>query len=202
MYDDASAVGQLVLRERQGRDRAWWDQMRACYLPDSVVRVSWFQGSGPDFVDESIAMVERGNLSMHRMTPPVVHVRGHRAIAETSASIEVRTDIDGVEADLVSYTRLLVRAERRHGDWLIHSLDGIYERDTLTPAVPGTLLALDPAELRRYRSTYRCLSWVLDRLGYPVNGELPGDDRPDVVHAMYAEAWSWLERDAWPTARH
>ncbi|SEF20041.1 hypothetical protein SAMN05421837_101204 [Amycolatopsis pretoriensis] len=31
---------EVVLRERQGRDRGWWDRMRACYAPDAAVRLS------------------------------------------------------------------------------------------------------------------------------------------------------------------
>lgn len=37
MSDDANEVVQLILRERQGRDRGWWDQMRDTYAEDSVV---------------------------------------------------------------------------------------------------------------------------------------------------------------------
>jgi hypothetical protein len=39
----------LVLHARQGRDRAWWKQMSAAFLPTSTVNLSWSSGSAPDF---------------------------------------------------------------------------------------------------------------------------------------------------------
>ena len=53
---DVSAVSQLVLRERVSRDLGLWEQMRDCFHDDSVVRISWFSGSGPEFVRRSIEM--------------------------------------------------------------------------------------------------------------------------------------------------
>ncbi|MEV4136729.1 hypothetical protein AB0J72_31700 [Dactylosporangium sp. NPDC049742] len=67
---DVAAAGQVVLLERQARDRGWWDQMRACYWPDSTVALSWYTGDGPGFVDASRAMAAAGNASVHRHVPP------------------------------------------------------------------------------------------------------------------------------------
>ena len=52
---DTSAITQCVLTERESRDLGRWARMRECFHPDSIVRISWFQGSGPDFVERSIA---------------------------------------------------------------------------------------------------------------------------------------------------
>ena len=51
---DIAEVTQVVLRERRARDRGWWDQMRECIAPDAQIRLSWFRGSGGDFVAESL----------------------------------------------------------------------------------------------------------------------------------------------------
>ena len=48
--DDVTEITQLVLRERQGRDRGWWAQMADCFHPDSRVTLSWFDGPGSEFV--------------------------------------------------------------------------------------------------------------------------------------------------------
>src|SRR5579863_2500123 len=53
---DITFISQLILRERESRDLGRWDQMRDCFWPDSVVRISWFRGNGPDFVTGSIDM--------------------------------------------------------------------------------------------------------------------------------------------------
>ena len=38
---DAHAVVQLVLRERQSRDRGWWDDMAECFAPEATIDMSW-----------------------------------------------------------------------------------------------------------------------------------------------------------------
>lgn len=40
--NDIAEVTQLVLHERQARDRGWWEPMRACFAPAATVRLSWF----------------------------------------------------------------------------------------------------------------------------------------------------------------
>lgn len=188
----ASEVAQLVLRERQGRDRGWWSQMRDCLADDATFRLSWFRGSGADFVTESKEMSRRGDVSRHRLGPPVVHERDSRAVVEMSAMIEAPAELDGIEADLMSYTRLVYQVEHRGGSWLIVSLDPVYERDTLTPSVPGTELRVDPRDLAAFRRPYRMLAYVLSERGYRVGDDLYGDDRPEPVERLYREAFDWL----------
>lgn len=48
--DDIIAVTQVVLLERQGRDRGWWDQMQKCFDADSLVSLSWIHDTGAAFV--------------------------------------------------------------------------------------------------------------------------------------------------------
>ncbi|MQY22274.1 nuclear transport factor 2 family protein [Nocardia macrotermitis] len=196
---DIVAASQLVLRERRGRDRSRWDEMRACYAPDSVVRVSWFRGSGDEFVTASEQMAARGDKAVHRMYPPIVDVDGDRALIEVGAAIETRTVLDDIELDLVSYTRLIYRARRSGGRWLIAALDAVYERDTLTPAVPGTPWRIAPEALAPFRPSYRMLSYVLGRRGYTVGDDLFGDDRPDELRRLEDEVEAWLHRP--PTSR-
>ena len=124
-------VAELVLRERQSRDRGRWDRLRACYAPDSAVRLSWFRGSGEEFAARSREMRGRGDVTRHRLGPPVVDLDGHRAIAEVSAAIELRTVLDGVEVDLTSYTRLLYL----YGDDRPAEVAGLY--DSLFTWLPG-----------------------------------------------------------------
>ncbi|GAA2359013.1 nuclear transport factor 2 family protein [Dactylosporangium salmoneum] len=190
---DVAEISQLILDERQGRDRGWWDQMRRAFWPDSIVQLSWFTGSGPDFVTRSAQMSGRGDRSVHRVAAPVVHVRGDRAHAEVSTTVEFQIDYDGVPAHLVSYTRLNYRLTRRDGRWGVESLDAVYERDTLTPAIPGGVITVDPEDIAKLRPSYALIAHYLQRRGYPVRDDLLGDDRPDQVDAFYAELLGWLE---------
>jgi hypothetical protein len=134
---DISAITQLILRERESRDLGRWEQMRGCFWPDSLVRVSWFRGNGADFVAGSIDMARRKVFAKHRLAPILVKLAGNRAIASLTAIIDLPVTLKGVEFTLSTYSRFLYRAERREGRWGISGFDAIYMRDELSPAMPG-----------------------------------------------------------------
>ncbi len=69
--------------------------------------------------------------------------------------------------------------------------DGVYMRDELTAAIPGQSIVIDPAALAGFRTSYRMLSYVLTLQGYRVNNELPGEDRPEQMAALYRELYGW-----------
>ncbi|MEU6172083.1 nuclear transport factor 2 family protein [Streptantibioticus parmotrematis] len=190
--DDVTELTQLVLRERRARDRGWWRAMGECLAPDAAVRLSWFRGTGAEFVAASREMAARGDTALHSLHPPVVDVHGPRAVIEMPAGIHLRADLNGVEVDLTSRARLLYRAERRAGRWVLVSLDPVYEYDVLLPAVPGTRPAVDPETLAAARPSYRMLTCLLHARGYAVGADLYGDDRPEEVRALYASLFEWL----------
>ncbi|WP_009478415.1 nuclear transport factor 2 family protein [Rhodococcus sp. JVH1] len=188
---DITEVAQVVLKERQARDRGWWNVMRECIHPDAQIRLSWFQGNGAQFVAESEEMSRRGQQATHRLSPPAVWVHGDRAVVAISAVIEFRDEIGGVEADLASYTRLVYRLEKHSGTWQVVSLDCIYERDSLVPTVPGDTPQIDKAALADLRAPYRFLGYYLRHSGYSITDDLYGDDRPDEVEELYVSAFAW-----------
>jgi SnoaL-like domain len=114
---DVSAVTQLILRERLSRDLGLWEQMRDCFHDDSVVRISWINASGPEFVRRSKEMAERNVQASHRLGPILVTLAGDRAIAQLVTIIDIPFKLEGIEVMLSSHTRLLLRAERREGVW-------------------------------------------------------------------------------------
>lgn len=189
---EAFTVVQVVLHERQGRDRGWWEQMRQCFWPDSTVRLSWYDGDGAGFVAGSQKMAEMGVVTTHQMFSPSVHLRGEKAHVEAPAAIRAPIVVDGVAGDLVSYARLNYRLERRSGEWRILSLDPIYEYATLALSVPGDRIRIPAEELAQFRASYALLAWETWRNGRQSNHDLLGDDRPDDVAAFYNELWGWL----------
>jgi hypothetical protein len=193
--DPVVAVTALLLRERQSRDRGRWAEMADCYSPDSTIAMSWFAGPAADFIRRSGSMDVGGSRGVHRLSPPAVRVHGDRAWAELPLVIEFRTDVAGVEADLCSFARSQYRAVRDDGVWRISALTSVYERDTLTPAVPGTTLPVPADAFAGLRPSYRCLAWHLGRNGYPIADDLLGDDRPDGVRAQLAADLAWLQQD-------
>ena len=188
---DITAITQLILRERDSRDMSRWETMRDCFHPDSTVRISWFNGSGPDFVSGSIDMAKRGMLAKHRLAPVLVTLAGDRAVASLTAIIDIPRAIDGVDLILSAHGRFIYRAERRDDVWRIYSFECIYMRDELTPAILGQTISIDPAEVEGFRPSYRNLAWCLMKTGYEVDQDLPGEDRPETVKALMQEVNNW-----------
>ena len=166
--------------------------MRDCFHADSMVKISWFNGSGPDFVDGSIDMARRGMYAKHRLGPVLVTLAGTRALASLGGIIDIARVIDGVDMTLSAYGRFIYRAEKRNGVWRIFSFECIYMRDELTPVILGQSVNIDPAEMAGFRPSYRNLAWCLMKTGYEVNPDLPGEDRPETVKKILNEVNAWL----------
>jgi hypothetical protein len=188
---DIVAVSQLVLRERFGRDLGLWEQMRDCYHDDSIVRISWMKGSGPEFVSHSKEMAGRGVRANHRLGPILVTLAGDRAIGQFTGTIDIPTAIKGIDVIMSSDARFLVRAERRAVVWRLSGFDIVYLRDKVTPVIPGQVLAIDPEAVKGFRPSYRFMSYSLTLSGFPVPNDLPGIDRPDLVDALVREIYGW-----------
>jgi hypothetical protein len=190
---DITTITQLILCERESRDLQRWETMRQCFWPDSVVRVSWFRGNGPDFVTGSMDMAKRGIPAKHRLAPILVRFAGHRAIASLTGIIDLPVKLKGVEATLSTHARFLYRAERRKSEWRIYGFDAVYLRDELTPAICGQQIVIDPDEMKGFRPSYRMLSYYLKSQKFPIDSELAGEDRPDLVEALYRELFQWAK---------
>jgi len=188
---NVSTVSQLVLRERLSRDLGLWEQMRDCFHDDSVVRISWINASGPEFVRRSKEMAERNVKASHRLGPILVTLAGDRAIAQLAAIIDIPFTLKGIEVMMSSYARFLFRAERRERVWRLSGFDAIYQRDEIMPLIPGQAVAVDPEVLKSFRPSYRLLSYCLASGGFPVRNDLAGVDRLDLVDALTREIYGW-----------
>jgi hypothetical protein len=188
---DVSAVSQLVLRERLSRDLGLWEQMHNCFHEDSVVRISWINASGPEFVRRSKEMAERNVKGSHRLGPILVTLVGDRAIAQFAGIVDVPFTLKGIEVMVSCHTRFLLRAERRKGAWRLFGFDAVYQRDEITPLIPSQIVAVDPDSVKSFRPSYRLLSYCLSTGGFPVRDDLPGVDRPDLVDALTSEIYGW-----------
>src|SRR5687767_4300594 len=142
---DISSITQLILLERESRDRGHWARMRECFQDDALIRISWITGNADQFVEGSIDMARRGVLAKHRLGPVLVRVHGQRAVATLSGAIDIPVKIGEVDAQLSSYARFVYPAERRAQRWQLSGFNGVYIRDELVPVVPGQTLRVDPA---------------------------------------------------------
>jgi SnoaL-like domain len=105
-----------------------WDRLAACYTDDSLVRTTWFHGTGREFADASRDMLERGRHSLHLITPTHVRVNGDRALVESLGEIHNRSSIEGVEVDTTMYCRFFSRVRRTDEGWRLVGFDGATPR--------------------------------------------------------------------------
>ncbi len=188
-------ISQLVVRERQSRVRHLTDQLRACFHPDATVTTSWLKGSAAAFVSGGSTRSDGSSEPIiNRLGPPLVYESRRRAVVELPSTTIRWTPVNGVEAELASFMRLLYRVEQRDGSWRISDLTAINEGDTLTPAVPGTDLAVDPEAVAGFRHSYRFLAYTRSLDGETVSPDLYGIDQPEGVSALYDEAFAWSDQ--------
>jgi hypothetical protein len=191
--DDVAEVSRLVLRERQSRVRGLSAELLACFHDDATVETSWMRGSARAFAAGGAQRSASSGTIINRVGAPAVQVHGQRGFAELYSTTTRWIPVNGVEAVLTSFMRLLYRAEQRQGTWKISAMSAVNEGDTLEPAVPGTDLGVDPAALAGLRHSYRFLAYTRSLDGIAVSQDLLGVDRPDEVDAVYASAAQWLE---------
>ena len=185
---DKFNITTLVDYERYCRDNQLWDQMEACYLEDSEVNISWFKGTGKEFVDIS----RHSPKAKHKLFNTVIWQRGDKALAETMASMFApRVEVDGTEVDQIAYSKLLYRVEKRDGVWKVKGLECIYERDSIVPVIPSDM-KMDKSEFENFRDSYKTLCYMLGVNGKESRQDLAGDDIPESVQKVYEAANEWL----------
>ncbi|HCG74460.1 bile acid 7-alpha dehydratase [Staphylococcus caprae] len=189
---DKENILELIQFERFCRDNALWDSMRSCFAEDSRVNISWFDGTGEEFVTSS---EEMNRYAPHQIYNTQMWINDNRAIAMMQATIQFRVDIKNVEMQLDSDAKIIYSLEKNEeGIWLIKGLGSIYEKDKLTPVIPTTI-NLPNSDFEGYRKSYACLSYALNELGYDVNHDLPGIDRPEDVNKYYEQLDHWLTQN-------
>jgi hypothetical protein len=178
--NDKYACAELIQAWGLYRDQGKWPQLRATFVPEGEIAVSWFRGSFREFVDRCRRSFEAGQRSKHQIFPSIVRLAGDRALAETNIVILVRQKIAGVLADMTSYARFLDRLERREGRWAIVERAAIYERDRLDPVEPST-----------YPEAYRYMAARLNAAGRALAPVVHCDGSPHTAQ-LYARYEGWL----------
>ncbi|MBL4801944.1 MAG: nuclear transport factor 2 family protein [Emcibacter sp.] len=190
--DDISAVTQVVLRERQARDRGWWGQMMLSYWPDSHVALSWYNGDGPGFVRGSKVLYDRGSRPVHRMFAPIVDIKDNRAHVEIHTMVWADTKVNGKLARMNAFMRLNYKLSKRENEWRILSFKVIYEYTEIRPSIPGEIVSIPAEELKKHRRSYDVLSWDLTQKGINVSQDQLGEDQPETVKVFYRGIKAWL----------
>lgn len=176
------------------RDQGRWEELLDTFHPDGTISVTWFKGTFPDFVEASKrAAANSKSLSKHQIGPPLVTLRGDRAMAETSIAIHGRATLDGILVDNVSYGRFLDRIERREGCWRIAERVAIYEKDRLDPVTPGEAFNRFMAEtdFSVYPEAYRFIAHRLVSSGRKLVSPIIINASPE-AEALYRRYRNWL----------
>lgn len=188
---EKSKIKELLEYDRYCRDNGHFEQMAECYSDHSVVRVSWFTGSGKEYCRRLAEA--KGGGAKHKVNYTVVWLNGDKALAEmTTSMLSPRQNIDGHEFDQISYARILTRIQKENGEWKIMQGDCIYERDQIVPVFPDSEIKIDTEKINKYRESYKCLCYVLSRTGEESDQNLPGEDRPETIEKLYNEASKWI----------
>jgi SnoaL-like domain len=189
---DQQACAEVIQAWGLYRDQGRWTELRATFVPEGEIAVSWFRGRFADFVERCKQNAAVGSSrSKHLLWPSVVHVSGDRAVAETNVAILVRQSIDGVLVDLTSYGRFLDRLERR-GRWLIVERATIYEQDRLDPVQPSEefVAMMRRTDVGKFPAAYRYMAYRLMAAGrslaLPIHSD--GTEETDALYARY-NAW-------------
>lgn len=189
---DKAEIVEVVQTERAARDSASWTTMLNTFHDDSIVDISWFLGSGAEFVAASRRLYESGRHSAHQMGPTLVSLNGRRALAQTSCAVCVRMRLDGVEVEVTAHSRLHERLEQRDGAWRLSRMGIVYVRDQLSLVNPAERVEIDAARLAAYRPSYKFLSYFLALTGETPRADLPGIDRPETVQPLIERDGTWL----------
>ena len=186
---DKFDIKELIEFERFCRDNAQWEEMKKCFADNSTVTISWFKGSGHEFVDASSKME---TYAPHKLFDTLIWINNDKAVAITMATIQIRMDMQGHTVELQSDVKLLYKTQRIDGAWSIISMEGIYEKDSLIPVTPTADITIPTEEIAKFRPSYANVSYALSKSGYEINNELPGIDRPETVTKLYQESEDWL----------
>lgn len=191
---DKMEIIELVGSERLWRDTGQWDKLADAYTEDARIKTTWFDGSAEEFLAQSRGRSQRVGQMKHPIVPIYVRVVCDRALVESRAQIQNRSQILGVWLDLTQHVRFMSRVRRTAGGWRLQSFEGIYEKGTVAPVNPDDKLPFKWSEVEGSvkRPSYQLWAWLMGHRGHEVSGELLGDDRPEQLREFYEGEEAWL----------
>ena len=191
---DYEAINNLIVSERLYRVSHRDKELAECYAPDAQIRTSWQSGGVNSFVGQHPAEHANENFNVNRCGGALIHQNGKRAFVEYPSTTIRNVKVNGADAVLTSYMRLLYRVEKRGGVWKIIDMMSVNEADELQPVIAGTDLQIRAEDAAGLRISYRWLAYVRMKAGETISNDLPGVDRPDDVKKIYTEAEAWLNQ--------
>ena len=190
---DYEAVNNLIVAERLYRVSHRNDELAKCYAPDAKIHTSWQSGGVSSFVGHSAPEAQGQAFNVNRCGGALIYLKGTKAFVEYPSTTTRTVTVNGVEAVLTSYMRLLYRVENRQEGWKIVGMFSLNEADELAPVIPGQDLKINPDDVKGLRVSCRWLAYSRRAAGAEFDDDLPGTDRPEDVKKVYDEAFAWLD---------
>ena len=155
-----------------------------------------FTGDIDGFVNGSIKMASSGTASAHTIQPVEVKLNKNKALVISTGSVNIRSTLDELECDVVSWVRFVSQLARVDGpsglEWKFLTLECIYDRDSVVPTRPLKDHSLVIQTHPEARASYKYLEWVLARRGYTIGKDLPGTDDEPGVKRLIERNEQWL----------
>lgn len=185
-------VAQLIIRERSARDLRKWDEFKDAYFEDSKVEVSWFKGTGWEFVEVTKKAFANTDIGVHLLNAIDVHHYNNRAIATATVTIVSDWTI-GAPCTLFRICVFYFGVEKRAGKWGIVSFDTHWDRDYIVPKIPGDKIEIDRELLATFRPSYQLDSYASFKArGIKKDQNLPGVDRPETIKKLRDRLDNWM----------
>ena len=188
---ERQAIREIIENWAIWRDAGDWERFRTLWHDDGVMMATVFQGPVDEFIERARQSHARGVTAQHILGGTSVDVSGHRAVAQTRATIGQRAPVHDVVCDVVCTIRFYDLFEKRDGRWGLVRRQGIYEKDRLDPVDTSQNVALEPELLARFPSGYCHLAYLQTSAGFTVKPDMPGLTGPE-VDALYATGAAWL----------
>ncbi len=191
---DYAAINNLIVAERMYRVSHRNEELANCYAEDAQIHTSWQSGGVNTFVGQTSTETVEELPIVNRCGGALIYQSGDKAFVEYPTTTIRGAYVNGVEAVLTSYMRLLYRVEKRNDEWKITSMTSINESDQLAPAIPGQDLKINPEDVKGLRLSYRWLAYTRRIDGGTISQDLPGTDLPEEVKRIYDVEFDWLNQ--------
>ena len=192
---DYENINQLIIAERLYRVSHRNAEHSNCFAENAVIRTSWQSGGVSSFVGQRPNESSGESFNVNRCGGALIHLNKNRAFVEYPSTTIRNVTVNGEDAVLTSYMRLLYRVEKISGEWKIIEMISLNEADELRPLVPNTDLKINSQEVKNLRSSYRWLAYVRKNSGGEISENLLGVDRPQEVQQIYNEIFQWLNKN-------
>ena len=134
---DRLEIRELIDNWALWRDAGDWERFRTVWAKESWIAATWFQGTGEQFLDMTVEGWNKGVSILHFLGGTTIELAGDRAYAQTKMTISQRSEIDGVECDVVCTGRFHDLLLREDGRWKMALRQPTYEKNVVQPVEPG-----------------------------------------------------------------